>query len=64
MKWISVKDRLPNKLEGCLVWYNANLTKSHIRTATYLGNEHFSTSGIQDHKYNISHWQPLPKAPK
>jgi len=64
MKWISVKDRLPSRQDGCLVWYNSKLTKSHIRTATYLGNNHFSTSGIQDHKYEITHWQPLPKAPE
>ena len=64
MEWISVEDRLPNKLDSCLVFYNANLTKSHIRTATYLGDEHFSTSGIQDYKYNITHWMPLPEPPK
>lgn len=64
MEWIKIEDRLPNKLDSCLVWYNAKLTAPHVRTATYLGNKYFSTSGIQDHKYEITHWMPIPKSPK
>jgi hypothetical protein len=63
--WISVEERLPKEMDGCFVWYTANLCSPHVRTATYLGNGHFSTSGIEHlQSGKVTHWQPLPSPPK
>ena len=64
MNWISVKDRLPNKQDDCLVWYESKFTYPHIRTACYLGDSFFSTGGIQHSNFTITHWMPLPEPPK
>lgn len=54
--WIRVEDGLPDKLEECFVWYVGTMCKPHIRTATYLDNGHFSTSGIQEGNWKVTHW--------
>lgn len=64
MEWISVKDRLPNEMDDCLVWYKSKFTYDHIRTACYLGNNFFSTSGISHLDFTVTHWMPLPEPPK
>ena len=64
MEWISVKDRLPEKGFECLVWYLAEFTKPHLRSATYLDNSYFSTTGIQGTNVKITHWMPKPGTPK
>lgn len=64
MEWISVKDRLPKVGTGCVVWYKSKYTYAHIRTATYLGSNYFSTTGIQHQTFEITHWMPIPEPPK
>lgn len=57
MSWISVKDRLPGDGSGLLIVYNYYLNE--VATAYYDGDMWCTTGG----EY-ISHWMPLPAAPK
>lgn len=54
-KWISVKDRLPDKTIGVLVW-------AHGYTSDY-----FELSIYHENKFtidNVTHWMPLPNTPE
>jgi hypothetical protein len=58
-KWISVNDRLPKEGEESLVtgWdYNKPNTTRHYGVAIYKG-------GFVEFEY-VTHWMPLPEAPK
>jgi hypothetical protein len=66
MKWISVKDRLPESLidKDYLVCDNfSNLAP--LSTASYFKGEWFDYKGDK-HLYSedITHWMPLPEPPK
>jgi len=61
--WVRVEDDLPELHQSCLVYYSSNFSSPHVRTATYLGNNYFSTSGIQDNKPIVTHWRNLPPPP-
>jgi hypothetical protein len=54
MEWISVKDRLPNIMQGVLVWAHG-YSSDYIEIAVYEGNE-FTVD-------NVTHWMPLPEPP-
>ena len=64
-KWISVEDRLPEEFKRVLV----NVRHKHNPKDGYREVEirHWSTSygwHMQDNYYEITHWMPLPEAPK
>jgi hypothetical protein len=74
MKWISIKEKLPKQGQEVLVWANKvegeiyyevsepSCVKVEFKTLEY--------SSVVDCDYyevfasGITHWQPLPKAPK
>ena len=72
MNWISIKDRLPERLpEGYRTYIVASW--SHIRKIYYVGaydfrDGHFrdcygEKMSFDDGYWEITHWMPLPKAP-
>ena len=62
MEWISIKDKLPKKLERVLVASKhdficiASLTNNHENKKFYDGDGFAINS--------ITHWMPLPELPK
>ena len=63
MEWINKKDRLPEESEDVLVWCKKKLTKGYqAEIYCYEDGIWYSTrSGCFED--NVTHWQPLPKAP-
>lgn len=59
MKWISVKDQLPEHNQVCIVW-----VPSLVTIAEY--HEHRDEWQYMNRKYSrdITHWQPLPEKPE
>ena len=62
-EWISVKDRLPEEKENCIVHYKHS----------YCDNDDYWAIGIcfydgekfqMDLSYKVTHWQYLPQPPK
>lgn len=71
--WISVKDSLPpndNDVLAYVEYDNFPITAYHrggIWHAGYQVQDYFKSDGCIDsalHKYNVTHWQPLPSPPK
>ena len=63
--WISVKDRLPEKYGRYLCWFGGNKCVVGAEIETYLPDMHGFGSLERNEVYpNISHWMPLPEAPK
>lgn len=64
-KWISVRDKLPEKTQNCLVYYEHCYAEDDywaIGMASYMdGIEEFV--GIDSKYYMITHWMPLPAPP-
>lgn len=62
-EWISVEDRLPEGKVNCLVHYKHAYCDNDgywaIGVSFYDGNEFHI--GLE---YKVTHWMPLPKAPK
>jgi hypothetical protein len=56
--WISVKDRLPNVKEVCLVY-----AYGFVLIAHYLGNDYWN-HGYYPNRIYPSHWMALPDAPE
>lgn len=74
MKWINVKDRLPDLKTYCLVWakfsqddkyqsYHAYFDENDIyHNYEFVSKSHCGCCG--DIEFNeITHWMPLPKEP-
>jgi hypothetical protein len=55
--WISVKDRLPDGIDDVLV-----TDKYDVRVGYYHSNWNIYSDELLG--YEITHWQPLPKAPE
>jgi len=58
-EWISVKDRLPERIAHYIVWvreggYDFAFLNSKEEWITTLGNQTFE----------VTHWMPLPEPPK
>ena len=58
MAWISVKDRLPEEKEVCLVY-----AEGFVLIAHYLGRDYWN-HGYYPNRINPSFWMPLPGAPE
>ena len=61
-EWISVEERLPDCIMNCIVHIVHSYAKdcySSIRLAVFAGGEF----GV-DKAYRVTHWMPLPEAPK
>ncbi len=59
--WISVKDRLPNDDSHYLVWVSDAHT---VERAVYYGDGEWLTEELENLTRFVTHWMPLPKAPK
>ena len=65
-EWISVKDRLPERGQAVLC-YRGDFRGDMMNTYVYLGSgnweDDYGYRGTAEHE-GITHWMPLPKAPK
>lgn len=61
-KWISVKDRLPDKSVKTLVAAKEYGGNYQITVSLFTGH-YFSMTGRRAH-WKITHWMPLPEPPK
>lgn len=59
-RWISVEDRLPEDDEMYLVY----TTEHTCAVYRYWGDGEWETEWGEDASHNITHWMPLPVAPK
>lgn len=61
-EWISVKDRLPDKSDNYLVLLRYGMGNTEIKITTFYADDR----KYFDHLLEdiITHWQPLPPAPK
>lgn len=65
-EWISVKDRLPEKMEYYLVYLQGNPEYNCLIEKSIYSKEHggfIPTHGGQFH-LPATHWMPLPNPPK
>ena len=67
MKWISVKDRLPEKCGRFLVYGSrGGIYTAEFRKFGDLGGEypHWHKLNSKNHRCDPTHWMPLPEPPK
>ena len=57
MKWISVKEKMPEKGQR-VITYDISFPDGGIIVEEYYGFEEWSTS------YEVTHWMPLPDPPE
>jgi len=64
MEWISVKDEIPPK--GKILVFDDHYGAGHRYIALSDGDGYISECGsIDAHRlYKVTHWMPLPSAPK
>ena len=62
MKWISVKNRLPNKEGRYLLFYFGDVIIGDF--VNLKNGENVWATVNFDRTSNVTHWQELPKAPK
>ena len=58
--WISVEDRLPEKLDFYMVW--DDVEKSRLEASYIPEKQRFRYYG-EDITSDVTHWQPLPQPP-
>lgn len=69
-KWISINDKMPNKYQFVIVYFPKGKFKrinGRICEAWYNGKywDNFALlAGENEHQINVTHWMPLPEAPK
>jgi ABC-type proline/glycine betaine transport system substrate-binding protein len=64
-EWISVKDKLPNKEQIVLMYYDGDILIGHIQIVYSDGSARFKeTNGIFLYNIPATHWMPLPEKPK
>ena len=65
MKWVSVKERLPEDATSCLAYSNCmNNEKFGVIAVVYYKDKKWKVSYHDLELKDTSHWMPLPKAPQ
>jgi hypothetical protein len=62
MKWISVKDRLPEVLDEVWVWVQFHATDDASGDISWLDSDGIWAMGSAKN-YEVTHWMPLPVPP-
>ena len=60
-KWISVKERLPERYKYVLLW---DAMDRDIFMGILNDKREWYCPGYQDEPFDITHWMPLPEKPK
>lgn len=64
-KWISVKERLPEKSGYYLCWMPKYETMDKVHySAKHMAFNAFDTTCIPESVISVTHWRPLPEPPK
>lgn len=65
MKWINVKDKLPNSDNYVLICLHGKFLRTSYYFEDSFGKWFSSTDGIWDKYYTdaVTHWMPLPEPP-
>ena len=65
-KWISVKERLPVKQLRVIVRTGHNMVAAGWRSyhVDVKGGELWEVDGAHNYRNDVTHWMPLPSAPK
>ncbi len=64
-KWISVKDRIPEKPGRYLCWFGKNTFAVGASIVSYIPDLHWFASLKSLERYeNVTHWMPMPEPPK
>lgn len=58
-EWISVKDRLPEKLNKVLVAHHNGITIAYYYNNSWVGKQ-----GKKHYLSSVTHWMPLPERPE
>lgn len=61
-EWISVKDRLPNYGDDCLIYINKEIHFAHYWQDDFY--QPYTSYNSRYIKKNITHYMPLPKPPE
>lgn len=64
MKWISVKDRLPEEGDTVLVFNTSGGEDCLVTIAIKWPNEEWFLTEIETTSEEVTHWMPLPEPPK
>ena len=62
--WISVKDRLPEKMKRVLVYDDHEGICKGYRSEDYWSFEPCGDYALDSLLYRVTHWMPLPESPK
>ena len=62
-RWVSVEERLPEPGEDCALYVRCG-DVSFVRTGWRMKNGQFICPSDLLHGYEVTHWMPLPSAPK
>lgn len=66
--WISVKDRLPNHEERCLIFTKIHFVPDHVDECNYYEGVEISTfyqdRFLSNNGMYATHWMPLPEPPE
>ena len=60
MKWISVKERLPEDFDTKVVWTDRGI----LYLATFTGLRWYTSGGDTIRDEEVTHWMPLPDPPE
>ena len=64
MEWISVKDRLPEKIGSCLVHTNRGHVEEVMFNSVWFTDVYVGQSDVFEFSISqVLHWMPLPKPP-
>jgi len=63
MKWISVKDKLPD-VDIYVLGYNISWGETQVVCRKSHSLQGYCFLDSDDYNVNITHWMPLPKPPK
>lgn len=66
-KWISVKERLPNHNEQCLIYIKGGVVTAQVTIARLFKDSKWFVDDCWDNELvsrYTTHWMPLPPAPE